>query len=66
MIVQVRDLEGNVIRTIPPSDALDIMSGAAALAMAGLALSGLASGVDTSTIVEPADGARAPGHDQHR
>ena len=28
VIVQVRDLEGNVIRTIPPSKALDIMSGA--------------------------------------
>ena len=28
VIVQVRDLEGRVIRTIPPSEALDIMSGA--------------------------------------
>jgi FlaG protein len=28
VIVQVRDLEGNVIRTIPPSDALLVMSGA--------------------------------------
>jgi FlaG protein len=28
IIVQVRDLEGNVIRTIPPSDALMVMSGA--------------------------------------
>ena len=28
VIVQVRDLEGNVIRTIPPSDALMVMSGA--------------------------------------
>jgi FlaG protein len=27
VVVQVRDLEGNVIRTIPPSEALDIMSG---------------------------------------
>jgi FlaG protein len=27
VIVQVRDLEGNVIRTIPPSDALMVMSG---------------------------------------
>lgn len=27
VIVQVRDLEGNVIRTIPPSEALAIMSG---------------------------------------
>lgn len=27
VIVQVRDLDGNVIRTIPPSEALDIMSG---------------------------------------
>ena len=27
VIVQVRDLEGNVIRTVPPSEALDIMSG---------------------------------------
>jgi hypothetical protein len=26
--VQVRDLEGRVIRTIPPSEALDIVSGA--------------------------------------
>ena len=29
VIVEVRDLEGNVIRTIPPSHALDVMSGAA-------------------------------------
>ena len=28
VIVQVRDLEGNVIRTIPPSSALEIMTGA--------------------------------------
>jgi hypothetical protein len=28
VIVQVRDLAGNVIRTIPPSAALDIMAGA--------------------------------------
>jgi hypothetical protein len=27
VVVQVRDLEGNVIRTIPPSEALEIMSG---------------------------------------
>jgi len=27
VIVEVRDLDGNVIRTIPPSEALDIMSG---------------------------------------
>jgi uncharacterized FlaG/YvyC family protein len=27
IIVQVRDLEGNVLRTIPPSSALDMMSG---------------------------------------
>jgi flagellar protein FlaG len=27
VIVQVRDLEGRVIRTIPPSEALDILSG---------------------------------------
>ena len=29
VIVQVRDLEGRVIRTIPPSEALEIMSGRA-------------------------------------
>jgi len=29
VIVQVRDLAGNVIRTIPPSSALEIMAGAA-------------------------------------
>jgi FlaG protein len=29
VIVQVRDLAGNVIRTIPPSRALDVMAGAA-------------------------------------
>ncbi len=29
VIVQVRDLEGNVIRTIPPSHALHVMSGGA-------------------------------------
>jgi hypothetical protein len=28
VIIQVRDLQGTVIRTIPPSHALDIMSGA--------------------------------------
>ena len=27
VIVQVRDLDGRVIRTIPPSEALDVMSG---------------------------------------
>jgi FlaG protein len=29
VVVQVRDLAGNLIRTIPPSKALDIMAGAA-------------------------------------
>ena len=29
VIVQVRDIDGRVIRTIPPSEALDIMSGRA-------------------------------------
>ncbi len=28
VIVQVRDLDGHVIRTIPPSEALDVLSGA--------------------------------------
>jgi flagellar protein FlaG len=28
IVVQVRDLEGNILRTIPPSAALDMMSGA--------------------------------------
>jgi uncharacterized FlaG/YvyC family protein len=28
VVVQVRDLDGNVLRTIPPSTALDVMSGA--------------------------------------
>jgi flagellar protein FlaG len=28
VIVEVRDLDGNVIRTIPPSEALNVMSGA--------------------------------------
>ena len=28
VIIEVRDLDGNVIKTIPPSKALDIMSGA--------------------------------------
>jgi hypothetical protein len=27
VVVQVRDLDGNVIRTIPPSEVLDVMSG---------------------------------------
>lgn len=27
VVVQVRDTEGHVIRTIPPSEALDVMSG---------------------------------------
>jgi flagellar protein FlaG len=29
VVIQVRDLDGNVIRTIPPSHVLDVMSGAA-------------------------------------
>jgi flagellar protein FlaG len=29
VVIQVRDLDGNVIRTIPPSRALDVMSGGA-------------------------------------
>jgi hypothetical protein len=29
VIVEVRDLDGNVIRTIPPSHALDVMAGGA-------------------------------------
>src|SRR4051794_21748454 len=29
VIVEVRDFEGNVLRTIPPAEALDIMSGTA-------------------------------------
>jgi uncharacterized FlaG/YvyC family protein len=28
VVVQVRDLDGNVVRTIPPSKALDVISGA--------------------------------------
>jgi flagellar protein FlaG len=28
VVIQVRDLEGNVLRTIPPSEALDIAAGA--------------------------------------
>jgi hypothetical protein len=27
LVIHVRDLEGGVVRTIPPSEALDIMSG---------------------------------------
>jgi hypothetical protein len=27
VVIQVRDLDGHVIRTVPPSEALDIMSG---------------------------------------
>ena len=27
MIIEVRDLDGNVIRTIPPSEALDVLAG---------------------------------------
>ena len=29
VVIQVRDLDGNVIRTIPPSAALDVLAGAA-------------------------------------
>jgi hypothetical protein len=29
VVIEVRDLDGNVIRTIPPSEALDVMAGAA-------------------------------------
>ena len=28
-MIEVRDLEGNVLKTIPPAKALDVMSGAA-------------------------------------
>jgi hypothetical protein len=28
LVVQVRDLDGNVMKTVPPSKALDVMSGA--------------------------------------
>jgi flagellar protein FlaG len=28
VVIQVRDLDGNVLKTIPPSHALDVMSGA--------------------------------------
>ena len=28
VVIEVRDLDGNVIKTIPPAKALDIMSGA--------------------------------------
>jgi flagellar protein FlaG len=31
VVIQVRDLDGNVIRTIPPSRVLDVMSGTAVL-----------------------------------
>jgi flagellar protein FlaG len=31
LVIQVRDLDGKVIRTIPPSHALDLLSGQAAL-----------------------------------
>ena len=31
VVIEVRDLEGNVIKTIPPAKALDIMSGARAV-----------------------------------
>jgi uncharacterized FlaG/YvyC family protein len=27
VIIEVRDFEGNVIRTIPPSEALDVLGG---------------------------------------
>jgi hypothetical protein len=27
IVVQVRDLEGNIVRTIPPSEALEVMTG---------------------------------------
>jgi flagellar protein FlaG len=29
VVIQVRDLDGNVIRTIPPKHALDVMTGSA-------------------------------------
>ena len=51
VIIQVRDLEGNVIRTIPPSDALDDHVRRRAVPWPSLGLSGLASGVDTASIV---------------
>ena len=28
VVIEVRDLEGNVLKTIPPAKALDVMSGA--------------------------------------
>jgi hypothetical protein len=51
VIVQERDLAGNVIRAIPPSGALAVMSGRGG-PVAGPSLSGLASGVGTTSIVD--------------
>ncbi len=31
IVVQVRDLEGNVVRTVPPSEALEVMTGGATI-----------------------------------
>ena len=48
MIIEVRTLDGEVLRTIPPSArARRHVAAGSSSAMADLALSGLASGVDT-------------------
>ena len=49
---QVRDLEGNVIRTIPPPRPSTSWPGRSSSPWPSLALCGLASGVDTSSIVD--------------
>ena len=48
--VQVRDLDGRVIRTIPNSEVFDVLAGASSNPWR-ICLSGLASGVDTRAIV---------------
>ena len=39
VVIEVRDLDGNVIKTIPPAKALDILSGARALRSRPMAIS---------------------------
>src|SRR4051794_1286834 len=53
VIIEVRDLDGNVIKTIPPSKALHVMAGRGPSG-AGMApkLPGMAGGLDTDSIIQ--------------
>ena len=64
-VVEVRDLEGNVLRTIPPPRPSRSPAGRSipeSEHMAGISLSGLASGVDTTAVIAQLMAVEAHGH----